>query len=99
MKAERNIWKRLSIVLFFGMVVTMLIFTFAMKDGTACISNPLVYGAEKLSIEENGGLVCSCSFNKGDYAPFRFDEDKVHMSKKIPTDYSSPNFTLTLNKG
>ncbi len=103
--AERNIWKALTYTLFFGVVALTLIFSFAMKDGMSCIGNPLVYGAEKLTTEETGGLLCSCSLNNPKFASFNFDAEGIRSDKTIPTDYpifaGNYNFSpqAALNKG
>ena len=63
------------IVLAITLIITIMIFVFGLKDGNQCLKNPFVYGAEKLSKEPQGDLLCSCGFFNPGYETFFFDKD------------------------
>jgi len=63
------------IVISITLVVTIMIFVFAFKDGNNCVSNPFIYGAEKVSKDPQGDLLCSCGFLDPKYKPFFFDKN------------------------
>jgi hypothetical protein len=63
------------IVLAVALVVVIMIFVFGLRDGNQCLENPFVYGAEELSEEPQGDLLCSCGFFNPGYESFFFDKD------------------------
>lgn len=74
-----------TIVIWFLILMTfiVLLLTYlSFNDGQKCVSNPFVYGADKLSSEETGNLFCSCSFSNPNYAPFYFNKENVSLSQK-----------------
>ncbi len=48
-----------------------------MKDAQACVGNPFIYGANKITNEDTGDIYCSCSFWSQRYSRFYFDEDSI----------------------
>ena len=48
-----------------------------MKDAQQCLSNPFVFGANKITNYDTGGIRCTCSFQSPFYARFSFDTESV----------------------
>ena len=65
--------------LIIGLLLIVVIFVFAMKDGNQCLSNPLVYGANKASTPETGGVMCSCNFANPNYKTLYFDKNRMSV--------------------
>ena len=65
------------------MVLMLVIFYLANQDGNKCISNPMVYGAEKASSEVTGYISCSCSFSNPEYVPFHFTSDGMYYMDEL----------------
>lgn len=69
--------------LFLALIVIVGIFFFAMKDGNACLSNPLIYGVEKATDENTGRVTCSCDFANPDYVTLYFDVDGMRAKNPL----------------
>ena len=69
--------KTLNITLILLVLIVIGIFLLARSDGQECISNPLVYGANKLSSEETGTFSCLCSFSNAGYEDVYFDDKNI----------------------
>lgn len=73
-----KITKDIMIYTLLGAILALvLIFSFAFKDGDQCLSNPLVYGAEKGSQSSGGDLFCTCTFANPDYYPIHFNKENM----------------------
>ena len=62
-----------------GLIIIVGIFYLAMQDGNQCLDSPLIYGADKATTPETGGVRCSCSFVNPDYAPLYFSKDGMSI--------------------
>lgn len=75
----------IPVYLLYGLLIAILsisvIFYFAMQDGDKCISNPLIYGANKAITIDSGDLMCSCSFSNPSYAPFYFNKENMSIDR------------------
>lgn len=50
-----------------------------MQDGSQCLSNPLVYGAQKAMEEDVGGIQCSCQFLNPLYSNLYFNDEEMSV--------------------
>ncbi len=76
-KKERLIvWILCFLFLFVG-----LFFILGSRDARECVGNPFIYGASKITNEDTGTLLCTCSFGSPDYANFYFDEDSLEIMR------------------
>lgn len=57
-----------------------LISFFGIKDANECLSNPLIYGAQKATNIETGGMFCRCTFSNPAYAPLYFDDANMSIN-------------------
>ncbi len=57
-----------------------LISFFGIKDANECLSNPLIYGAQKATNVETGQMFCSCTFSNPAYATLYFDDTKMSIN-------------------
>jgi hypothetical protein len=67
-----------------GTIIVLLVFCiifliFLSLDGQDCLSNPFVYGADSIENEASGALMCICSFNNHEYAPFWFNKTDLEI--------------------
>lgn len=70
-----------------GAIVILIVALFAIsyfgiKDANSCLSNPLVYGAEKATSLDTGDLFCSCSFTNPRYTPLYFTADGMSTDRE-----------------
>ncbi len=77
----------------------MAIFFFALQDGNTCVSDPLVYGAERATGDDQGKLMCSCSFSNPFYASFYFDNEGLFAFEEKDFGVKSELITEDLNNG
>lgn len=62
------------------LLLLAIVFLFLLgKDGQECLSNPLVYGANKVVSDDSGGLLCRCYYNSPMYAPFYFNTTELRI--------------------
>ena len=72
---ERN--KLLLYLISILVLIFIMILLLAFRDGNECISNPLTYGAEKMSGDEQGDFSCICRFDNPNYEQIYFDKEEV----------------------
>ena len=72
---ERN--KLLLYLIGILFLIFLLILLMAFRDGNECISNPLTYGADKMSGDEQGDFSCICRFDNPLYEQVYFDGKEV----------------------
>lgn len=81
----KNKWKVWIWVLLLGiaLLMTFVLYEFSEMDleGVKCMQNPLVWGAERIKINTDKELGCSCWTDKGD--TFTFDREGLKMGKKV----------------
>jgi len=69
-----------------GLLLIVVIFVFGMKDGNQCLSNPLVYGADKATSDDTGKVTCSCNFQNPKYQTLYFDEEEMSLISPLYQD-------------
>ncbi len=72
---ERN--KILLYLIGILVLIFIMILLFAFRDGNECISNPLTYGADKMSGDPQGNFSCVCGFGNPQYEKVYFDSEEV----------------------
>ncbi len=77
MKINEKTNKLLTYVIILAVFFTIIILMASGREGNKCMSNPFVYGAEKLSETDTGKVICSCSFPNSNYEPFSFNEKGI----------------------
>lgn len=63
---------------------------FGINDANACLSNPLVYGADKATSDETGELFCSCTFSNPSYSPLYFNHENMSTKSEDLFSEASP---------
>jgi hypothetical protein len=71
-----------SIMLILWIITTAIFVTFAFNNGTRCIANPLIYGANHLSESNNANFTCSCKFSNEPSYIINVDKDKWELQLK-----------------
>lgn len=69
--------------LLISIMIIVGIFFFAMKDGNACISDPLVYGVQKATTDQTGDITCSCKFSSPEYSTLYFDVNGMSTEPEL----------------
>lgn len=94
-----NFWKYMTYVLTIGIFVTIAILVFAVDDGNACLANPFLYGADKISDEQTKGVSCTCNFQNPNYASFVFNKDNISVTPVLGAPiHNVANFSLNLKR-
>jgi len=76
---KMNKEKAIIIILCFLLLFIGLFLTLGFKDGKDCMSNPFIYGANKITNNDTGNLYCTCSFASFEYFNFYFDNEEVEV--------------------
>ncbi len=76
---ERN--KLLLYLIGILVLIFLMILLLAFRDGNKCISNPLTYGAEKMSGEDQGNFSCICGFDNPQYEQVYFNSEEITTIK------------------
>ena len=76
---DGNLIKILNIILTIVLIFGIIIVIFAYNDGNKCLSNPFLYGVNKIINENSGELTCTCSFESPNYAPFYFNSEEIKV--------------------
>ncbi len=86
--------KKRYIDLGIGVVLLLLVVQFFLlyNSTNECLANPFIYGAQKITHEDNN-VLCSCTIidSKTPYAPFTFDKDSIEVQRES-TGYSRDLF-------
>jgi hypothetical protein len=53
------------------------------NEGQKCLKNPLLYGANKMTNEDTGNLLCTCSLENPRYAQFYFNNEEVNVLEDL----------------
>ena len=61
------------------LILALIFLGFLSKDGQECLSNPLLYGANKVVSNDSGGLLCRCYYDSPKYAPFYFNTTSLNI--------------------
>jgi|TARA_Y100000310_G_scaffold97876_1_gene95543 hypothetical protein len=76
--------KRKYIDIALGIIFIILLGQFFLLNQQAgqCLANPFVYGADKIT-NENNNILCSCNIIDPDipYAPFSFDKNNIEVQE------------------
>ncbi len=76
---EKISLKQINIFIFILLLIGFVSIIFLFKDGNECLSNPLVYGAKKITTEDSN-LFCSCTLMDGIYPTnFFFDQNNLTL--------------------
>lgn len=90
-------WMKVVLGFLMGLFVLILLFmVLGFRDGSKCLANPFIYGANKITSDETGEIRCVCSMDNPRYAPFYFNKDEVSLLIREGIAAGSPpqlNFT------
>ena len=90
---------KIALLILMGLFILIILFlVLGFKEGSKCLENPFIYGANKITTRETGEIRCTCNFLENQkYAPFYFntEEVKVLVREGIAADSPSQlNFTM-----
>jgi len=85
------------------LILTLVFFIYTVRtEGSKCMANPLVYGSDILSEQNQANFTCSCQFsNSLDYT-IRVNRNSWELvnsrieqfNKEISIDYTMPNLSV-----
>ncbi len=64
-------------------ILIIIIFILGLEDGNSCLSNPMIYGAQKAVDDVTGPIRCTCTFGNPEYAPFYFNEKEMGVETDL----------------
>lgn len=83
---DTKTWRFIAIVNMIGIFLIIIIFVLGMRDGNSCLTNPFIYGADKITTQGplgTEGVSCQCTFKNPSFNSFSFNEDNVSLHSKI----------------
>jgi len=85
---NKKFWAILEAIMLVIWIITLIIFLIQLfSDSTKCMNNPLIYGVNKLSVQNNETLTCKCQYSN--------QLDKIIFVDSKHWEWQKTNFNFT----